>query len=1153
MAPRGTSQTSLPRYPTDPQPALPPTSPPRRSRSRSSSDERKGRLPGAPSLLYELRYDHEKQHLILVVKECRDLKKGDLLGKGADAVVSIFLLPGNHKELKTKVVKGSANPVFNESFQFGLRLQDAIHRTIVLQVDDWDRFSKNDSIGEVQIPLNTVDFGKTTREWRGLQPVMHRPSPKKSRQSVERRASSSDEESKSKKGLTGPAGLKYRIHYDHQAKCLALRVIGGRNLGKADLLGGKPDSFVDVSLSPGSHKEMKTKTIKNNSNPAFHEEFIFNGALDEISQKSFVLRVWDYDMLSKNDPIGEVVVPLWQVDLSRPSEEWRDLQKMTAKPKESKPARKDSSSSSDEEKRRSKTSTGPASLCYSVGYEQTSQTLVANVIQCRNLKGADLLGGKADAVVHVSLGEKEFKTKVVKGNNNPEINETFRFPLPAQEKTMHTLYFQVYDWDRFSKNDAIGEVAVYLGETDLNNRSPMWSVLQPMSMKKKPATPKSKAKPPTGPARICYQVQYNGATQTLQVTSLQAENLAKADLLGGAPDSYVCTMLLPSTANMQTSNQVKSTANPTYNHTVHFKVSPAEVANKTVVLQVFDKDTFSKDDPLGEVQIPLWHTDVYKATETWTELQPMSGVKGKPVLRAHPPPISSGNHSTNQALVTTTTTTNNGRRSRSSSSSSSDEEKRVSSRPSIPKPRSRSSSSSSNSSRASIAVVPQNMNLEQLNELLLKYIDQVRYLESRQDMQGSFTVNVDRSEIDALHGQYNGQLSDWRARCEAAEAKHAAANIQVETLQGLEREVARLQAEVDRLRREGEEGRRRSSSQEAHYRTTEQELKNRIAILETELRHEKNRGQVDMSSLDSKLQGEYEARLKAEVRNLRKMYEEQMRVAQAEWLKLHQSKLAELEAALARERGQNSSSGVEARELRVLVEELRRKMEEVEESNRKLGLRSSQLSVQLQEATSMHNAKMAAKDKEIEDLKYRVVEVQRQYEEIYGTKLEDLQEVKVYSGIIMPEIQRMTRHTEKVEKERRKSRAKGLSSSSSSSDDEKKAKKKSNGKGVEGVACIAYQLNFEQTSQTLVVTILQCRNLKNADLMGGKADAVIHVRLGDKEMKTKVVKENNNPEIQETFRFPHSPASKQPLLLQVYDWDRFSKNDLMGEVIVPLR
>ena len=92
---------------------------------------------------------------------------------------------------------------------------------------------------------------------------------------MERRVSSSDEDSKSKKGaMTGPAGLKYRIHYDHQAKNLVLRVIEGRvgwtqvdknwvaflqNFSKADLLGGKPDAFVDVSLAPGSHKEMKTK------------------------------------------------------------------------------------------------------------------------------------------------------------------------------------------------------------------------------------------------------------------------------------------------------------------------------------------------------------------------------------------------------------------------------------------------------------------------------------------------------------------------------------------------------------------------------------------------------------------------------------------------------------------------------------------------------------------------------------------------------------------------------------------------------------------------------------------------------------------------------------------------------------------------------
>ena len=46
-----------------------------------------------------------------------------------------------------------------------------------------------------------------------------------------------------------------------------------------------------------------------------------------------------------------------------------------------------------------------------------------------------------------------------------------------------------------------------------------------------------------------------------------------------------------------------------------------------------------------------------------------------------------------------------------------------------------------------------------------------------------------------------------------------------------------------------------------------------------------------------------------------------------------------------------------------------------------------------------------------------------------------------------------------------------------SSDDDKK-KKSNGGGGVGGVASISYQLNFEQASQTLVVTILECRSQK---------------------------------------------------------------------------
>lgn len=35
---------------------------------------------------------------------------------------------------------------------------------------DFDRFSRHDQIGEVQVPLGQVDFGKVIQEWRDVCP-----------------------------------------------------------------------------------------------------------------------------------------------------------------------------------------------------------------------------------------------------------------------------------------------------------------------------------------------------------------------------------------------------------------------------------------------------------------------------------------------------------------------------------------------------------------------------------------------------------------------------------------------------------------------------------------------------------------------------------------------------------------------------------------------------------------------------------------------------------------------------------------------------------------------------------------------------------------------------------------------------------------------
>ena len=53
--------------------------------------------------------------LHITVVSCSDLPDTD--GK-SDHFVRVFLVPGTHKELKTRVVKGNLNPVFNEEFSF---------------------------------------------------------------------------------------------------------------------------------------------------------------------------------------------------------------------------------------------------------------------------------------------------------------------------------------------------------------------------------------------------------------------------------------------------------------------------------------------------------------------------------------------------------------------------------------------------------------------------------------------------------------------------------------------------------------------------------------------------------------------------------------------------------------------------------------------------------------------------------------------------------------------------------------------------------------------------------------------------------------------------------------------------------------------------
>ena len=98
-----------------------------------------------------------------------------------------------------------------------------------------------------------------------------------------------------------------------------------QNLKNADSVFSKAaDAYVQVILFDHEKKPPRTKTVKNNSNPVWEEEFRFDVSLETVSNLNLKLKVWDDDTL-KDDAMGEVIIPLWQVDFSKGQEDLKPL------------------------------------------------------------------------------------------------------------------------------------------------------------------------------------------------------------------------------------------------------------------------------------------------------------------------------------------------------------------------------------------------------------------------------------------------------------------------------------------------------------------------------------------------------------------------------------------------------------------------------------------------------------------------------------------------------------------------------------------------------------------------------------------------------------------------------------------------------------
>lgn len=127
-----------------------------------------GSKPSSPSspeedvmlgtLTFSVDYNFPKKALVVTIQEAHGLPVMDEHNQGSDPYIKMTILPDKRHRVKTRVLRKTLDPVFDETFTFyGIpysQLQDLVLHFLVLS---FDRFSRDDVIGEVMVPLAGVD------------------------------------------------------------------------------------------------------------------------------------------------------------------------------------------------------------------------------------------------------------------------------------------------------------------------------------------------------------------------------------------------------------------------------------------------------------------------------------------------------------------------------------------------------------------------------------------------------------------------------------------------------------------------------------------------------------------------------------------------------------------------------------------------------------------------------------------------------------------------------------------------------------------------------------------------------------------------------------------------------------------------------------
>nr|CAG4640840.1 EOG090X05OW [Eulimnadia texana] len=257
-------------------------------------------------LFFKIRHNNEKNILNVTVVKCLGLPARDSNTGSSDPYVKLQLLPDKQHKVKTRVLRRTLNPVYDEDFTFyGISENQLEGLTLHFVILSFDRYSRDDVIGEVLVPVFKAleDSGKSISDYEHLEESDSNPlcqAPLIVRNIAARSL---------KMKYQGRGELLVSLCYHPQASRLTAVILKARNLPRMDI-SGLADPYVKTYLVHNGQRISKKKTHvkKRTLNPVFNESFVFDlppnvDSLDNISLEFLVL---DWDRVTKNEVIGRL-------------------------------------------------------------------------------------------------------------------------------------------------------------------------------------------------------------------------------------------------------------------------------------------------------------------------------------------------------------------------------------------------------------------------------------------------------------------------------------------------------------------------------------------------------------------------------------------------------------------------------------------------------------------------------------------------------------------------------------------------------------------------------------------------------------------------------------------------------------------------------